>query len=79
MLKIMIASGKGGVGKTTTALEIARKLTELGYKVGIIDCDIDCPNIVNLLNIKYFTGFFQKPVKTVQIFTSFFSQYPYVY
>lgn len=51
MLKIMIASGKGGVGKTTIALELARGLTKEGFKVGIIDCDIDCPNINNLLKV----------------------------
>lgn len=37
--KIVVASGKGGVGKTTVAVGLARALTALGNKVMIIDCD----------------------------------------
>lgn len=37
--KIVVASGKGGVGKTTVAVGLARALTALGNKVMVIDCD----------------------------------------
>lgn len=42
--KILVASGKGGVGKTTVASDIARTAAESGYTVGLIDGDISTPN-----------------------------------
>jgi len=41
---ILVASGKGGVGKTTVASDIARTASEHGYSVGLIDADISTPN-----------------------------------
>ncbi len=50
--KIAFYSGKGGVGKTTVAVNTAVALVGLGCKVGLFDADIDCPNSHNLLGIE---------------------------
>jgi ATP-binding protein involved in chromosome partitioning len=49
--KIGIYSAKGGVGKTTVAVNLAYTLKDMGYKVGLLDADIDCPNITMFLGI----------------------------
>ncbi len=51
MKKILVTSGKGGVGKTTIAVSIAKALAARGYKVGILDVDLDCPNLPEQMNI----------------------------
>ncbi len=50
--KIIIMSGKGGVGKTTVAVNIAHALAASGLKVGILDTDIHGPNIAKMLGIE---------------------------
>ncbi len=45
-------SGKGGVGKTTCAVGFALKAAKMGYKVGLMDLDIDCPNVLKLMGAK---------------------------
>ncbi|MDE1810600.1 MAG: P-loop NTPase [Candidatus Micrarchaeota archaeon] len=49
--KIGVYSAKGGVGKTTTAVNIAFALMKKGFKVGLLDADIDCPNLTMFLGI----------------------------
>lgn len=49
---IGVMSGKGGVGKSTIAANLALSLTEQGYKVGIMDADMTGPSIPRILGIE---------------------------
>ena len=54
--KIVVMSGKGGVGKSTVAANIAETLQKLGYKTGILDADIHGPNIPKMLGLDNLYG-----------------------
>lgn len=50
--KIMIMSGKGGVGKSTVAANLATGLALRGYRVGLLDCDIHGPTIPTIFGLE---------------------------
>jgi Mrp family chromosome partitioning ATPase len=47
--RLLVFSGKGGVGKTTVAVNVAAGLADAGHKVGLLDVDIHGPNVPKML------------------------------
>jgi Mrp family chromosome partitioning ATPase len=50
--KIVVMSGKGGVGKSTVAVNLALTLAEAGHRVGVMDVDIHGPDVAKLLGVE---------------------------
>jgi len=56
--KILVMSGKGGVGKSTVAVNLALCLAKKGHKVGLMDVDLHGPDVCRMLNL---TGGLEAP------------------
>jgi ATP-binding protein involved in chromosome partitioning len=50
--KILVMSGKGGVGKSSVAVSLALSLARAGHKVGLMDVDIHGPNVMRMLGLE---------------------------
>ena len=49
--KLVVMSGKGGVGKSTVATQLALSLAQKGYEVGLLDVDLCGPSVARLLGL----------------------------
>lgn len=50
--KILVMSGKGGVGKSTVSVNLALSLAQKGHQVGLMDVDIHGPDVIRMLNMQ---------------------------
>ena len=50
--KILVLSNKGGVGKSSIAINLACSLSEKGFKVGILDADLHGPSVAKMLGFE---------------------------
>lgn len=50
--KILVMSGKGGVGKSTVSVNLALGLAKKGHKVGLMDVDLHGPDVIRMLDLK---------------------------
>ena len=54
--KLIVMSGKGGVGKTSTSVNLAVALSRLGYQVGLMDVDLHGPDVPRVLGLMGMMG-----------------------
>ena len=54
--KLMVMSGKGGVGKTSTSVNLSIALARLGYRVGLMDVDLHGPDVPRVLGLMGMIG-----------------------
>ncbi|ADY73612.1 ATPase-like, ParA/MinD [Desulfurobacterium thermolithotrophum DSM 11699] len=66
--KIGVLSGKGGVGKTTVATNLAAELAKRGFKVGLLDADLHGPNVAKMLGAEGQRLFADSESKTIKPF-----------
>jgi len=66
---VLILSGKGGVGKSTVAANLALAFSNHGYQTGLLDLDIHGPDIPKMLGIEeaHLTSYDQKHIEPVQV------------
>ena len=50
--KLLVMSGKGGVGKSSVAVSLALALARRGHRVGLMDVDLHGPNVLRMLGLK---------------------------
>jgi ATP-binding protein involved in chromosome partitioning len=65
--KILVMSGKGGVGKSSVAAYLSVALAKRGYRVGLMDVDLHGPSIPRILGLKGTLGFSGHPGKMLPI------------
>jgi ATP-binding protein involved in chromosome partitioning len=64
--KIGVYSAKGGVGKTTVSVNLAVTLAKMGYSVGLLDADIDCPNVPMFMGMEERMDISHFPLKPLE-------------
>jgi CO dehydrogenase nickel-insertion accessory protein CooC1 len=60
--RLLVFSGKGGVGKSTVAVNLALAFSERQQKVGLLDVDIHGPNLAKMLGVEKAHRHYEKPV-----------------
>lgn len=68
MFKIIIASGKGGIGKTTISAGIALALAKRGHKVGLLDADLESSSLGDIMGITHDDLKFNEKIEPVERF-----------
>ena len=64
---VAISSGKGGVGKSTMTVNLARALAQTGAKVGLLDCDVHGPDVPMMMGLSGAPDQIQVDGKTVLV------------